>query len=137
MNVDEFKDLPVSQVATKITTALETVSVKEAMLMIEADPNHIIAVVYQDKKLAGVVSHADVLRSSAVTKPNIQLNQSGLIMKETITITMDMKIGEAVDIMQKHNLNKLIVVDAEKRPLALVTKSSTLTAFNRLFKVKL
>ncbi len=137
MDVPSFKNLPVSQVATKITTAEQTTTVKDAMLMLEADPNHIIAVVDQNKKLVGVISHADVLKAQAVSKLNSRLDQSGLVTKETVTTTMNETIDEAVNKMQKNNLNKLIAVDAQGKPLALVTKSSTLTAFNRLFKVKL
>lgn len=51
---------------------------------------------------------------------NVDLNQ--IIIKRTITITPNTSLLEAREILLRHNLKRLVVIDSKKRPVGIITE---------------
>jgi len=51
---------------------------------------------------------------------NVELNQ--VIIKKTITITPDTSLLDARDILLRHNLKRLVVINSKKNPVGIITE---------------
>ena len=49
-----------------------------------------------------------------------------IMLDHTITVLEDVMIAEAIDIMNKNNIGRLIVVDDKDAPLGIVTRTHLL-----------
>lgn len=132
MNVEQFQKQKVNVVTTKISTVHKDTLVKDVMKLIQVDPNNLLAVIDNDDKLTGVVAGYDIFGARDVLDKTLE--QSGIV-KQAITIQMNEPIEIAIQKMEQHNLNKLVVVDANNKPIALVTKKTMLVEFAKQFKI--
>ena len=135
MRVEEFKSQKIGIITrTRPTTVSENELMSQALIKIHADANHVLAVINGERKIIGIVSWSDVLGKSASNKT---LKEENAIVDNPITIESSETVDTAVQKMNAHNLNKLIVVDDENRPVGIITKKDVRNQFSKSFKVAL
>ncbi|MGA2676264.1 MAG: CBS domain-containing protein [Methanobacterium sp.] len=114
----------VIDVASKdLITLKPSMSIKEAAKVlsnggIEGAP------VIKKNKILGILTLNDVAR--ALANDNESLKVVEIMSDHTITVLKDVMIAEAIDIMNKNNIGRLIVVDDKDAPLGIVTRTDLL-----------
>ncbi|HIH71683.1 MAG TPA: CBS domain-containing protein, partial [Methanothermobacter thermautotrophicus] len=51
---------------------------------------------------------------------------SDIMSKNIITVKQDTMIADAIEVMNKHNIGRLIVTDSEGRPTGIITRTDIL-----------
>ena len=114
----------VIDVASKDLITLEPyMSIKEAAKVlsnggIEGAP------VIKDNEVLGILTLNDVARALAHDRENLKVVE--IMSDHIITVLEDVMIAEAIDIMNKNNIGRLIVVDDMGDPLGIVTRTDLL-----------
>lgn len=66
----------------------------------------------QDKKVVGVLSNKDIIEKViAKKKPPVQFFVSDIMAKKVISITSDKNTTEAMGLMRKNNIKRIVVID--------------------------
>ena len=100
--------------------ANETLSVKEALLVMTRAKSGSLAVVNARGKLVGVFTDGDFRRHMA-SDANLLGKQLGKIMtRNPICIREDLLAQEALKVFNERNIDDLIVVNAKREPVGLV-----------------
>ncbi len=112
---------PVSKFTNpKMTTIASNLTIQDAAkAMSESKVDSIL--VFEDSKIVGIVTEKDILHD-IVAKG---LDPTKTILKEItkspiITIKKDAPVKDALELMKKHDIRRLLVVD--KRPIGLITQ---------------
>lgn len=108
-----------------------------------------VPVVDEQGRVAGVVSEADLLlkeewagrdaharllerRASRVARAKAAaMSAEQLMTAPAVTVGPDASVAEAARIMHQRGVKRLVVVDAERRPVGVVTRSDLLRVFLR------
>ena len=104
----------------KMTTIASNLTIQDAAIaMVESHVDSIL--VFEDDKIIGMVTEKDILYD-VVAKG---LDPTKATLKEItksplITIGKTSTVKEALDLMKKHDIRRLVVVD--KRPIGLITQ---------------
>jgi arabinose-5-phosphate isomerase len=100
--------------------APETVSVKQALLVMTQARSGSVSVVNSRGKLAGVFTDGD-LRRRIATEDNVLAQPLGKVMtRNPVAVREDALAVEALKIFNERNIDDLIVVNARKEPVGLV-----------------
>lgn len=131
-------------IASIMSRALLTVSLDDTLghiaFVLERNGIHHIIVTNEDKKVAGVISDRDVLRATSpfVGKlaertqdlATLKVHAHQLMTRELWTTTEATTVREAADLMLKHGISCLPVVNLEGHAVGIVTWRDLLRALN-------
>jgi CBS domain-containing protein len=105
---------------------LETVSPDDSVLsaielMVEHDQGSVV-VLDEDNKVIGIFTERDVLRHYLVTQSTfLHLRVSEVMSSPVHTLTEDMKVSEALDIMNEKKVRRLPVVDKSGNMIGILS----------------
>ncbi|MFP4655712.1 MAG: homoserine O-acetyltransferase [Methanohalobium sp.] len=100
-----------------IATISEGISIDEAArVMFEKEITH-LPLVYEDGKLAGIVTSWDISKSIALKSSNLD----EIMTKNVITARPDEPIEKAAEKMESRDISALPVIDKNKRVIGMVT----------------
>ena len=127
-------EVPVSEIMVRnIKTLRETDSVQDVLdLMAEYSISGLLIV---DKKglPEGIVSEGDLIKKVFHTgKDPKKILVKDVMSRHLFTIRHDVSIGEAMNIMKKHEISKLPVVENEQM-IGYVTKADLLEKLNEIY----
>ncbi|MGB9837714.1 CBS domain-containing protein [Methanothermobacter sp.] len=114
----------VGEVAThELVTLPPDVSVKDAAvklssLGIEGAP------IVEDDEVRGIVTLSDITASIAEGTENLPVSE--IMSRNIITVKPEMMISDAIEIMNKHNIGRLIVTDSEGKLSGIITRTDIL-----------
>ena len=100
--------------------AKETISVKDALLVMTHAKSGSLAVVNAHGKLAGVFTDGDFRRHMAGNENLLSQPLKKVMTRNPICISEDALAAEALKIFNERNIDDLIVVNAKKEPVGLV-----------------
>lgn len=100
--------------------ALETISVKEALLVMTRAKTGSVSVVNKRGKLSGVFTDGDLRRHMAVDELVLSKPLSAVMTANPICLREDALAVEALKIFNERNIDDLIVVNAKKEPVGLI-----------------
>lgn len=109
-----------------ITCATHTV-LKEAVRIIADSDVHALVVIHDNGSVAGIVSHMDLLR---LYGENLLEHKAEDVMTPTvITIGPEASVREAVNLMLKHNIRRLLVTEKTpqgERPIGVISTTDVI-----------
>ncbi len=114
----------VREVATEDLITLDhDMTVKEAAaklssLGIEGAP------IVEEGRVTGIVTLSDITSSIAEDKEELKVSE--IMSKNIITVEPEMMISDAIEVMNKHKIGRLIVTDKEGRPAGIITRTDIL-----------
>lgn len=82
------------------------------------------APVIEDDHIIGILTLNDIIKAIAEGKENLKVNE--IMSLKIFTVEEDLMISDAIDIMNKNKIGRLIVTDNEKNPLGIVTRTDLL-----------
>ncbi|HSH29941.1 MAG TPA: CBS domain-containing protein [Thiohalobacter sp.] len=109
-----------------------------------------LPVVDADGKLVGIITEADLLRALGVPShhPTHNLWQTleamfahalrpqspegsvaALMVSDIVTVSPDQTLHEALDLMKKHRIKRLIAVNEQRQPVGMITRSDLVRVF--------
>ncbi len=97
-------------------------SVQSAIeLMVENDQGSVIVLDEKDKVI-GIFTERDVLRHYLVNQPTfLYLKVSEVMSSPVVTVSVDTKVSEALNLMNKKNVRRLPVVDKAGKMVGFVS----------------
>ncbi len=131
MNRD-MKSITVYDMMTKDVTVIDSQNSLATLVDVLKDRNISGMPVVEHDELVGVISKRDVFRMLGVDDLEKisedmmeQLRQTKVreMMKKPITILYKSSIKKAAETMKKHGINRLIVVDEDKKMIGIISKS--------------
>ena len=123
-NIRSIPKKTVIEVASHDLITLEpSMNIKEAATILS---NNKIegAPVVQDQEVAGMLTLSDITKAIAEGKENINITE--LMSKNIITVEKDLMIADAIEVMNKNKVGRLIVADDDNLPLGIVTRTDLL-----------
>lgn len=84
---------------------------------------HALVVTGDSGEIAGIISHMDVIRHH--DQDLAKLTASQVMTSNVITVTPDAKVADAIDVMVKKRIHRLVVTEAEGSKLLPVGVLST------------
>ncbi|WP_285834435.1 KpsF/GutQ family sugar-phosphate isomerase [Kangiella sp. TOML190] len=106
----------------------QTVSVKEALLEITNKRLGMTAVVNEQHQLEGIFTDGDLRRSLELGTDILNHRIGEVMTRGCKTVTLGTLASEAVNIMQQHSINALIVVNEQKQPVGALNMHDMLKA---------
>jgi len=100
--------------------APETVSVKQALLVMTQARSGSVSVVNSRGKLAGVFTDGDLRRRIAAEDNVLAQPLAKVMTRNPVAVREDALAVEALKIFNERNIDDLIVVNARKEPVGLV-----------------
>lgn len=100
--------------------ALESSSVKEALLVMTRAKSGSVSVTNRGGKLVGVFTDGDLRRHMAADENILAKPLSAVMTRHPITIHENALAVEALKIFDQKNIDDLIVVDAKREPVGLI-----------------
>jgi hypothetical protein len=121
----------VFDVASKDLINLNTTdSIKEAAVVLSNEGIE-GAPVLNKGRVVGILTLSDIIL--AIAKDNEGLNVEDIMSKHIITIEKDVMIADAIEIMYKNKIGRLIVVDQDStNPIGIITRTDLLDQIARL-----
>jgi predicted transcriptional regulator len=121
----------VFDVASKDLINLNTTdSIKEAAVVLSNEGIE-GAPVLNKGRVVGILTLSDIIL--AIAKDNEGLNVEDIMSKHIITIEKDVMIADAIEIMYKNKIGRLIVVDQDlTNPIGIITRTDLLDQIARL-----
>lgn len=123
-NIRSIPKKTVIEVASHDLITLEpSMNIKEAATILS---NNKIegAPVVQDQEVAGMLTLSDITKAIAEGKENINITE--LMSKNIITVEKNLMIADAIEVMNKNKVGRLIVADDDNLPLGIVTRTDLL-----------
>lgn len=117
----ELLSEPVSKFTNpKMTTVESNLTIQDtAQAMVESKVDSIL--VFEDNKIIGIVTEKDILYDVVAKGLDPTRTKLKEITKSPlITISKSAPVREALDLMRKHDIRRLVVMD--KRPIGLITQ---------------
>ncbi|MBI5681314.1 MAG: CBS domain-containing protein [Methanobacterium sp.] len=114
----------VMQVASQNLITLEpNINIKEAASILSS--NEIEgAPVIENNEVTGILTLSDITKAIAEGKESLKIVE--VMSKHIITVEEDLMISDAIEIMNKKKIGRLIVVDTDKIPVGIVTRTDLL-----------
>ena len=94
--------------------------VQDAILAMTEAKSGVVAVVQEDQRLCGVFTDGDLRRHLTGTRPVTELKIEEVMTPRPITLSPDHLAVDALNLFQKHNIDDLVIVDAEGRLAGMV-----------------
>ena len=99
---------------------LENVTIRDALLEVTSKKLGMTCVVNQQGILTGVYTDGDIRRTLTHEHDINSTPLSDVMTRSCLTIQPGLLAAEALDIMQKHVITSLVVVDEQQRPAAVL-----------------
>lgn len=100
--------------------AAETLSVKEALMVMTRSRSGSLSVINARGKLAGVFTDGDLRRLMAMDGQDFTVPLKKVMTPKPICVRADALVAEALKIFNEHNIDDLIVVNAKHEPVGLI-----------------
>mgnify|MGYP001280319802 FL=1 len=100
--------------------ALQTMPVRDALLIMGEAKSGSVSVVNKNGKLAGVFTDGDLRRHLAKDDDVLDLLLAKVMTRRPTTIREDALAADAIRIFNERNIDDLIVVNAKREPIGLV-----------------
>jgi predicted transcriptional regulator len=114
----------VIEVASQNLITLEpSMDIKEAAGIL-SDNDIEGAPVIHDHNVMGILTLSDISKAIADGKENLKVVE--IMSKHIITVKEDLMISDAIEIMNKNKIGRLIVVNKDKVPVGIVTRTDLL-----------
>ena len=127
LDITTMRSIPhksVLEVAShNLITLGPSMSIKEAATIL-SDNNIEGAPVIQDHDVMGILTLSDI--SKAISQGKETLEVVEVMSKDIITVEKDLMISDAIEVMNKNKIGRVIVVDNNKIPLGIVTRTDLL-----------
>ena len=91
-------------------------------------------VVVKDSGIAGIITEHNVLESVAAGRNPDETKIAEIMSSEVVTVAPDSTVEQAVDLMVKHKIKKLPVVDGDKL-MGIITASDIIVVEPRLVAI--
>jgi len=120
----EMLNDPVSKYTIKKMVTIDTgLSVQDAAkVMVEAKADSILA--YTNYNVIGIVTTKDMLSEIVANgKDPSKITIGELAKRKIITIHKDAKVKEAIDLMTKNDIRRIVVM-SDERPIGLITRKA-------------
>jgi len=82
------------------------------------------APIIEDYKVTGILTLNNIIKAIAEGNENLKVNE--IMSKHIITVEKDLMISDAIEIMNKNKIGRIIVVNDDKVPVGIVTKTDLL-----------
>ncbi|THE11029.1 KpsF/GutQ family sugar-phosphate isomerase [Bacillus timonensis] len=105
----------------------ETATVKEALFQMTAQGLGGVSVINKEGKLIGILTDGDIRRALAKSNTVFDMDVAELLNPKPISIQQGALAEEAVQLMEKNEVNVLPVVDLANRPIAMVQVRDLMT----------
>lgn len=119
---DEFLNSPITPfINPKLVVAASDLTVTDAAkVMLDSRVNSVL--VFEDDKVIGIITNKDFL-TDIVAKGHdpTTIRIKEITHSPLITIHKNSKVGEAIELMQKHNIRRLVVKD-DKRTIGILSQ---------------
>ena len=123
-NIRSIPKKTVIEVASHdLITLTPSMSIKEAATVL-SNSNIEGAPVINGEEVEGILTLSDI--SNAISKEKEDLKISEIMSKNIITAEKDLMIADAIEVMNKNKIGRLIVVDDDNVPLGIVTRTDIL-----------
>lgn len=99
------------------------ITIKEAACIL-SDKGIEGAPVIEDHEVMGMLTLSDITK--AIAEGNEDLKVRELMSEHIITVEEDIMISDAIEIMNSNQIGRLIVVDSNKKPVGIVTRTDLL-----------
>ena len=110
----------ITRSGSRNAVAPETVSVKQALLVMTQARSGSVSVVNSRGKLAGVFTDGDLRRRIAAEDNVLAQPLAKVMTRNPVAVREDALAVEALKIFNERNIDDLIVVNARKEPVGLV-----------------
>ena len=99
-------------------------SIKEAAIVLSNEGIEGAPVV-ENEHIVGILTLSDIIL--AIAKDNESLNVEDIMSKHIITVDKDVMIADAIEIMYKNKIGRLIVIDKDStNPIGIITRTDLL-----------
>lgn len=88
------------------------------------------APVIENNKILGILTLSDIVWALAESKEGLKVKE--VMQKNVVTVNQNMKIANAVEIMYKQNIGRLILVDDNDVPKGIITKTDVVNSITNL-----
>lgn len=88
------------------------------------------APIIKDNKAIGMLTLTDIVEALAESKENLYVKD--IMSNKVLTATKDMKIANAVEMMYKNYVGRLIIVDEDDVPVGIVTRTDLIEQITNL-----
>ncbi|MBM4240718.1 MAG: CBS domain-containing protein [Euryarchaeota archaeon] len=123
--IQSIPHLKVIETATRgLITLNPSMSIKDAAKVL-SDKDIEGAPVVQDKNIVGVLTLSDITKAIAEEKEGLKVNE--VMSRTIITVEKDVMIADAIEIMNKRKVGRLIVVNDKGLPLGIITRTDLLS----------
>jgi predicted transcriptional regulator len=82
------------------------------------------APVVENKNVVGILTLSDITKAIANQKEDFKVEE--IMSKHIITVEEDLLISDAIEIMNKNKIGRVIVINDDKLPVGIVTKTDIL-----------
>jgi len=120
----------VMEIASQDLVTIEPEMTLKEVAKILSEKNIEGAPVTEDDKIVGILTLSDINRAIAESKEQCKVAE--VMSTSIVAIDKTVMISDAIEIMNKHNIGRLILVDSEKRPIGIVTRTDILDAISGL-----
>jgi len=128
VQIDRIVVIPrvkISDVMTKnLITIHKDATLREAAALFAEHRIRALPVVDDDSRIIGLITTSDL--AVAVSKGDLSSKVSDYMRKEIPVIHIDSDIYDAIRMMLKHKIGRLIVVDSSGKPVGIVTRTDIL-----------
>ncbi len=120
----------VGEIASKDIISLKTTDTLKDAAQVLSSNSIDGAPVMDEGKVVGMFTVTDVVRALANNKEDLPLEE--LMSHKVVIVNEDMKIVNAIEIMFKHNLGRLIVADNNNNLMGIVTRTDLIDCITNL-----
>ncbi|OUR64264.1 hypothetical protein A9Q79_07435 [Methylophaga sp. 42_25_T18] len=96
-------------------------------------------IVDDKNKVIGIVSTLDLITLMAVGKQHLKLGELPLAIKvdkEVLTLSPSSTTKEAIKVLIKNRVGRIIVIDKENKPCGIVTRKDLVNYFIDIYKLE-
>ncbi|HHV75473.1 MAG TPA: CBS domain-containing protein [Thermoanaerobacterium sp.] len=122
----------VMEVATQDLVTIKPEMTLKQVAKILSEKNIEGAPVTENDKIVGMLTLSDINRAIAEGKDQCKVAE--IMSTSIVTVDKTVMISDAIEIMNKHNIGRLILVDSKnkRRPIGIVTRTDILDAISGL-----
>ncbi len=123
-NIRSIPKKTVLEVASHdLITLSPSMSIKDAATVLSNNKIEGAPVIH-DQEIMGMLTLSDI--SKAISEGNDDLKIAEVMSKNIITVEKDLMIADAIEVMNKNKIGRLIVVDNDNIPRGIVTRTDLL-----------
>jgi len=121
----------IPQKTVKEVATQDLVTIKPEMKLSEvaeilSEKNIEGAPVTKKGKIVGILTLSDINRAIAEGKNKCKVKE--IMSTRIVAVDETVMISDAIELMNKHNIGRLILIDSEKKPIGIVTRTDILDA---------